>query len=244
MINIEPKVIFKFDQLWRWLSPLTTAAAKGGKKWRSTQWCKNEAKRQRNKAISDQETAQLSPPSDQAILISLAFGLPRSISQLKSQNWRSSCQAQSHLFQKHQGGNKLFWNCTMSYCNVLSAFYITPLLDWNSNIWRKILPNLATHAAKYSFIQNWSLYLFCKWKFMLTWEIIDHFKIGRERWIFCNWGKFSGNTPNSFGDCLWRHVEDWAPGGKVFFWLENFIRGSTPVSGALSTIIALHFTNT
>ena len=96
MINIEPKVIFKVDQLWRWLSPLTTAAAKGGKKWRSTQWCKNEAKRQRNKAIWDQETAQLSPPSDQAILISLAFGLPRSISQLKSQNWRSSCQAQSH----------------------------------------------------------------------------------------------------------------------------------------------------
>ena len=31
MINIEPKAIFKFDQLWRWLSPLTTAAAKGGK---------------------------------------------------------------------------------------------------------------------------------------------------------------------------------------------------------------------
>ena len=51
MINIEPKVIFKFDQLWRWLSPLTTAAAKGGKKWRSTQWCKNEAKRQRNSPI-------------------------------------------------------------------------------------------------------------------------------------------------------------------------------------------------
>ena len=35
---------------------------------------------------------------------------------------------------------------------------------------------------------------------------------------------------------------DLASGGNVFFWSENFIRGSTPVSWALSTIIALlHF---
>lgn len=237
MINIEPKVIFKFDQLWRWLSPLTTAAAKGGKKWRSTQWCKNEAKRQRNKAIWDQETAQLSPPSDQAILISLAC-LGQSVS------WNHKIGVllvKPKVTVKHQVGKTLFEN--IEYQTAIT-FCITPSLDWNSNIWRKILPNLATHAAKYSFIQNWSLYLFCKWKFMLTWEIIDHSKNGREHSIFCNWGKFSGKTPNSFGDCLWRHVEDWAPGGKVFFWLENFIRGSTPVSGALSTIIALHFTNT
>ena len=179
----------------------------------------------------------LSPASYQAILISLAC-LGQSVS------WNHKIGVllvKPKVTVKHQVGKTLFEN--IEYQTAIT-FCITPSLDWNSNIWRKILPNLATHAAKYSFIQNWSLYLFCKWKFMLTWEIIDYSKNGREHSIFCNWGKFSGKTPNSFGYCLWRHVEDWAPGGKVFFWLENFIRGSTPVSGALSTIIALHFTNT
>ena len=71
------------------------------------------------------ETAQLSPPSDQAILISLAFGLPRSISQLKSQNWRSSCQAQSHC--QTSGWENTIWKHRISDCNNLLYNSITGL---------------------------------------------------------------------------------------------------------------------
>ena len=241
MINIEPKVIFKVDQLWRWLSPLTTAAAKGGKSDEAPSGAKIRPNGKETKQFGAKKQPNWSTPSDQAILISLAC-LGQSVS------WNHKIGVllvKPKVTVKHQVGKTLFEN--IEYQTAIT-FCITPSLDWNSNIWRKILPNLATHAAKYSFIQNWSLYLFCKWKFMLTWEIIDHSNKGREHSILYYFAievlNFSGKTPNSFGDCLWRHVEDWAPGGEVFFWLENFIRGSTPVSGALSTIIALHFTNT
>ena len=72
MINIEPKVIFKFDQLWRWLPPLTTAAAKGGKSDEAPSGAKIRPNGKETKQFGAKKQPNWSTPSDQAILISLA----------------------------------------------------------------------------------------------------------------------------------------------------------------------------
>ena len=72
MINIEPKVIFKFDQLWRWLSPLTTAAAKGGKSDEAPSGAKIRPNGKETKQFGAKKQPNLSLASYQAILISLA----------------------------------------------------------------------------------------------------------------------------------------------------------------------------
>ena len=125
MINIEPKVIFNFDQLWRWMSPLTTAAAKGGKSDEVPSGAKMRPNGKETKQFGAKKQPNWSTPSDQAILISLAFGLPRSISQLKSQNWRSSCQAQSHC--QTSGWENTIWKHRISDCNNLLYNSITGL---------------------------------------------------------------------------------------------------------------------
>ena len=123
MINIEPKVIFKFDQLWRWLPPLTTAAAKGGKTDEAPSGAKIRPNGKETKQFGAKKQPNLSPASYQAILISLAC-LGQSVS------WNHKIGVllvKPKVTVKHQVGKTLFWKHRISDCNNLLYNSITGL---------------------------------------------------------------------------------------------------------------------